>query len=100
MKKLIPNNQNASEILQKTKVFLLDLDGTVYIDGEQEWTGSLLGCLYDMGEGFNVTMGYSINADGNIVGDFDEVKITRGVLPPSKFMCRYRRPRGTVVTVR
>ena len=72
----------------------------VYIDGEQEWTGSLLGCFYDMGEGFNVTMGYSINADGNIVGDFDEVKITRGVLPPSKFMCRYRRPRGTVVTVR
>jgi len=53
-----------------------------------------------MGEGFNVTMGYSINADGNIVGDFDEVKITRGVLPPSKFMCRYRRPRGTVVSVR
>ena len=34
MKKQLPNNLNANEIIKKTKVFLLDLDGTVYIDGE------------------------------------------------------------------
>lgn len=34
MKKLLPDNLNASEIIRKTKVFLLDLDGTIYIDNE------------------------------------------------------------------
>ena len=73
---------------------------TIYIDGEKVWTNSLLGYFYDRGLGFNLTMGYSSKAEGNVVGDFDELKITRGVIPPSKFMCRYRRPRGIVVTVR
>ena len=72
----------------------------IYIDGVEKWANSMSGYFFDRGWGFNVTMGYSIEEGGNVVGDFDEVKITRGVLPPSKFMCRYRRPRGTVVTVR
>ena len=73
---------------------------TIFIDGEQKWTDSLLGHLYNRGSGFNVTLGYSINSDGNVVGDFDEIRITRGILPPSKFLCRYRKPTGTVVTIR
>ena len=72
----------------------------IFIDGEQKWTDSLLGYLYDRGSGFNVTLGYSIEAGGNVVGDFDEIRITRGILPPSKFLCRYRKPTGTVVTIR
>ena len=72
----------------------------IFIDGEQKWTDSLLGYLYDRGSGFNVTLGYSIEAGGNVVGDFDEIRITKGVLPPSKFLCRYRKPTGTVVTIR
>jgi hypothetical protein len=72
----------------------------IFIDGVLTWSGSLLGYLHASKKGFNVAMGYSIRENGNINGCFDEVKITQGVLPPSKFMCRYRRPRGTVVTVR
>jgi len=34
MQKQMPTNENAKEIIQRTKVFLLDLDGTVYIDGD------------------------------------------------------------------
>ena len=73
---------------------------TIFIDGEQKWTDSLLGYLYDRGTGHNVTLGYSIEKGGNVVGNFDEIRITRGVLPPSRFLCRYRKPRGTVVTIR
>jgi hypothetical protein len=73
---------------------------TIFIDGEQKWTNSLLGHFYDKGTGFNVTLGYSIEANGNVAGNFDEIRITRGVLPPSKFLCRYRKSRGTVVTIR
>ena len=72
----------------------------IFIDGEQKWTDSLLGYLYDRGNGHNVTLGYSIEKGGNVVGNFDEIRITRGVLPPSRFLCRYRKPRGTVVTIR
>lgn len=73
---------------------------SLYIDGEKKWSGTLPGKLSAAGTGHCVAIGASVREDGNVVGFFDEMRITRGVLTPDMFLCRYRRPRGTVLTFR
>ena len=72
---------------------------TVYIDGSQRWTSKISGTLYSTANN-SVVFGASSRADGNIVGYIDEFRILRGVQPPSRFLCRYRRPKGLVVSFR
>jgi hypothetical protein len=42
----------------------------------------------------------TVRENGNTKGIIDEIRITRGVLTPDRFLCRYRRPRGTVLIFR
>ena len=73
---------------------------TVYIDGEQEYVGTISGTLYSTA-GNSVAIGSaSQHADGAMTGSVDEVRIMRGVLPPSRFLCRYKRPKGLVMQFR
>lgn len=73
---------------------------TLYIDGEQKWQAKLTGTLYTYDSNAVAIGAASQHADGAITGYIDEVRITKGVLPPSRFLCRYRRPRGAVISLR
>ena len=72
---------------------------TMYIDGAQRFQGKLTGTLYSTVNNA-VAFGASSRDTGNTVGYIDEFRILRGVMPPSRFLCRYRRPRGTVISFR
>ena len=72
---------------------------TVYIDGKQRWTGKLTGTLYSSNAN-GVAFGASARVTGNAVGYIDEFRILRGVQPPSRFLRRYRRPKGLIVRFR
>ena len=74
---------------------------TMYIDGEQRSQFKIDGRLYSSANGNGVAIGAAApQADGAITGYIDEVRISRGVLPPSRFLCRYRRPHGLVLSVK
>lgn len=73
---------------------------TVYIDGNQEFVGTVSGTLHSTA-GNSVAIGAaSQHADGAMTGSVDEVRIMRGVLSPSRFLCRYKRPKGLVMQFR
>ena len=71
---------------------------TMYIDGEQRSQLTIDGQLHTSGNGNGVAVGAAApQADGAITGYIDEVRISRGILPPSRFLRRYKRPRGLVI---
>lgn len=76
-----------------------------YVDGELKGAKLEDGRLYaDPASGYNVMMGASLKPAASLVepdtvGYFDELRISRGVLPPEKFMYRYAR-KGCMVIVR
>jgi hypothetical protein len=73
---------------------------SLYIDGEMEWSSTLAGKLSPLSGGHCVAAGVTVRENGNTKGIIDEIRITRGVLTPDRFLCRYRRPRGTVLIFR
>ena len=74
---------------------------TLYIDWAQVYSGKISGTLYPGTTGNAVALGSaSQHAAGGVSGCFDELRISRGVLPTSRFLCRYKRPRGLIVNFR
>ena len=74
---------------------------TLYVDRVQRSQVKVTGMLYTSAAGNGVALGAaSQHALGGITGYIDEVRITRGILPPSRFLCRYRRPRGIAINFR
>jgi hypothetical protein len=65
-----------------------------------EWSSTLAGKLSPLSGGHCVAAGVTVRENGNTKGIIDEIRITRGVLTPDRFLCRYRRPRGTVLIFR
>ena len=74
---------------------------TLYIDGAQAYSKKISGTLHPGTTGNAVALGAaSQHAAGGVSGCFDEFRISRGVLPTSRFLCRYKRPRGLIVNFR
>ena len=72
---------------------------TLYIDGAQRYQGKITGTLYSTINNA-VAFGASARATGNAIGYIDEFRILRGVQPKSRFLRRYRRPKGLIVRFR
>ena len=82
-----------------------ETDFSFYVDGDFRSTVAAKGVLFaDPALGYNVMVGSAIKLAASLVepdtvGYFDELRISRGILPPEKFFYRFAR-KGSMVIVR